>query len=143
MTSFVYTYKTIINAPIDNVWSFFSSATNLSKITPFPKVEIISDPRTITGNRIKMKLGYAGFNVRWISLIEDVQEPNRFVDTAVKLPFPFVEWSHIHTFTPNGNETIMQDQVHLRSFLPSVFLKPLLNSMFKGREQAIRLHFLT
>ena len=141
MNTYVYTYKTIINAPIEDVWSFFSTATNLPEITPFPKVEVISDPRTLAGNKIEMKLGYAGCYVNWISLIEDVQEPNQFVDKAINLPFPFAEWRHLHRFNSNGNATIMEDQIFVRSILPSVLLKPLLNSMFKGRERAICLYF--
>ncbi|WP_227935028.1 SRPBCC family protein [Alkalihalobacillus deserti] len=141
MTSFVYTYQTIINAPIEDVWSFFSSATNLSKITSFPKIEVTSDLRTMEGNKMEMKLGFAGVRMKWISLIHDVDAPTQFVDTGIKLPFPFTEWKHIHAFTSQGNQTVMDDQVRCSTVLPSFMVKPLVNNMFKGREQAIKLHF--
>jgi len=136
-----FTYTTKINAPIEEVWSFFSSATNLSKITQFPQVNIVSDPRTMEGNKIEMVLSFGWIKMKWVSLIRDVQKPNQFVDDGIKLPFPFIQWSHVHAFSQTGNTTLMEDHVVCQSVLPNFMIKPILNGMFKGREKALHTHF--
>ncbi|MDT8861680.1 hypothetical protein N0O92_15790 [Alkalihalobacillus sp. MEB130] len=137
----VFTYKTRIEAPIEEVWAFFSTAENLAKITSFPKVSILSGPETRQGNLIQMQLRFVCFSLKWESLIKEVQAPHFFIDKGVKLPFPFLEWQHKHVFHVKGEYTIMEDIVEFRSVVPSYLTKPLLLSLFRGREKAIRKEF--
>ncbi|TWI57880.1 SRPBCC family protein [Halalkalibacter nanhaiisediminis] len=141
MNVLVFRYTTVVKAPIEEVWRFFSTAENLATITAFPNVNILSNPETKTGNEIEMKLSVAGVGVKWISLIEEVEPPFRFVDTGLKLPFPFTEWRHEHAFAENGAETIMTDTIMFRASMPSFITKALLENMFKGREKAIAAQF--
>ncbi|WP_100406855.1 SRPBCC family protein [Bacillus solitudinis] len=78
MTRLTFTYETIIEAPIDETWTFFSTADNLARMTTFPKVSIQSNPVTATGNLIKMELKVAGFSIEWHSLIEEVKPQHFF-----------------------------------------------------------------
>jgi ligand-binding SRPBCC domain-containing protein len=141
LSSFVYTYHTVINAPIEEVWSFFETATNLSKITTFPKVVIISDPRTVDGNEIVMKLLIERLSFKWISIIQEVKNPYYFVDVGTKLPYPLIEWKHTHTFLAQKKQTLMKDTVVIRSLILSWLMKPFLRLMFSGREKALHHHF--
>ncbi|ARK29435.1 SRPBCC family protein [Halalkalibacter krulwichiae] len=137
-TLLVFTYKTIIDAPIEKVWSFFSDAHNLTEITGFPKVKILSNSKTIEGNVIIMELRFGLLQTNWVSVIEGVKEFERFTDRAIILPFPFREWKHEHTFKRDGNRTVMEDKVYFSSVLPSVVTRSILTQMFKGREKSIQ-----
>ncbi len=137
MSLLTFSYTTIVKAPIEEVWTFFSTAENLARITSFPKVTILSNPDTRTGNEIVMKLSVAGIGVKWVSLIEEVDAPHCFVDSGLKLPFPFTEWKHEHAFVENEDETIMKDTIKCKAILPSYVTKAILENMFKGREKAI------
>ncbi|MCL7747141.1 SRPBCC family protein [Halalkalibacter alkaliphilus] len=141
MGLFAFTYKTVIDAPIEAVWTFFSTAENLAKITSFPRVTILSNPETVEGNTIKMKLHFAGLYVNWTSKVTYVQAPNCFIDKGVKLPFPITEWRHTHSFTENGSRTIMEDIVMFNAHLPTFVTRPILKAMFQGRELAIKHEF--
>ncbi|KHF41790.1 SRPBCC family protein [Halalkalibacter okhensis] len=138
MGSLVFTYRTIIDAPIEQVWAFFSTADNLAKITTFPKVTILSNPETVEGNIIHLKLQVALLSVNWTSRISKVDHLSCFLDQGEDLPFPFTEWSHLHNFTKFGAHTIMEDVVNFKAKVPSCVTRPILQVLFKGRESAIK-----
>ncbi|MFC0473567.1 hypothetical protein ACFFHM_24430 [Halalkalibacter kiskunsagensis] len=141
MDFLVFTYRTVVKASIDDVWSFFATAENLAQITTFPKINIQSDPETKQGNVIVMKLGLAGFYVKWTSLISEVNAPHYFIDKGIQLPLPFTEWTHKHSFTASGTDTIIEDTVIFKSFVPSLITKPMLVNLFRGRELSIMKEF--
>ncbi|MBP3951195.1 SRPBCC family protein [Bacillus suaedae] len=138
---YTFTYKTTIEAPIDDVWDFFSTAENLAKITSFPKIKIESDPRTMQGNEIVMSLGFSLIRMKWISLIEDVEAPLLFVDKGLVMPFPFTYWKHKHAFEryeDRPDKTLMTDSLVVEAYLPEKLIHLFLNQMFKGREKALK-----
>ncbi|GAE24818.1 hypothetical protein JCM9140_770 [Halalkalibacter wakoensis JCM 9140] len=141
MDHLVFTYRTHIHAPIETVWNFFSTADNLAKITTFPKVTILTNPSTTKGNTILMKLNFFFLSAHWASVIEDVEAPHFFIDKGEKIPFPFKEWHHKHRFYSLGSQTVMEDIVTFKAWVPSYISKPILTNMFKEREEAIRKEF--
>ncbi|NEU30787.1 hypothetical protein GN156_08360 [bacterium LRH843] len=136
-----FTYTTIIHESMDDVWTFFSTASNLQRLTSFPKVTILSNPETKAGNEIVMKLSFVGATLNWVSSIEKVEQPFLFVDRGVKLPFPFKEWRHEHHFMSHGDETIMTDSIVCRASVPNFLVKLILLNMFKSREKKLTLFF--
>jgi uncharacterized protein (TIGR01777 family) len=110
-----------LNAPVSQVFEFFSSEKNLERITP-PflnfKVKGISTPEIQKGTLIDYTLSLHGIPFGWRTLI-DVWEPNqRFVDTQLKGPYR--QWHHTHAFESLGGGTLMADRVLYK--LPLGFL---------------------
>ncbi|WP_017728251.1 SRPBCC family protein [Halalkalibacterium ligniniphilum] len=131
-------YETVIDAQLDEVWGFFSTADNLVKITRLPKITLLSNPETIQGNTIKMKIGVAGVSVMWEALIEEVKAPHFFIDKAIKPPFPFTAWKHIHAFEQSGERVLMKDTVEYEATIPTFIVNKLLTKMFRDRGKAVK-----
>ncbi|WP_216829493.1 SRPBCC family protein [Alkalihalobacterium elongatum] len=132
-----FRYETIINAPLSEVWDFFKSAENLAVITSFPKIKLSSDPRTVEGNLIEMELDFGVMKKSWVASIVEVKEKEYFIDTGLKLPFPFVEWKHQHRFEAVGKQTKMTDIVNYKASVPNLFVTLVLKQMFTGRKKVL------
>ncbi|WP_368504684.1 hypothetical protein AB3N04_03140 [Alkalihalophilus sp. As8PL] len=143
MNTYLFTYETKIEASLEEVWSFFSTAENLVKITDFPTITLHSNPLTSEGNTIQMKIGVGPIKANWHSYIEEVKPLEYFIDVGVKVPFSIHSWRHKHAFVSLPNHTLMKDTVEIQSTLPSIILKTALKKMFTGREKAVQLHFLS
>lgn len=99
--------------PLDEVFAFFSDATNLEAITP-PWVRF----RVVTPTPIEMrqgllidyKLRIRGMPWRWQSEITAWEPTRRFVDEQRRGPYSF--WRHEHLFEPAGARTRVIDVVH-------------------------------
>jgi hypothetical protein len=104
-----------IARPVEEVFSFFSAADNLERITP-PwlnfRIVGMSTPEIARGTLIDYRLKLHGVPLRWRTLI-DVWQPNsEFVDTQLRGPYSL--WRHTHRFRPLRGGTIMEDQVLYR-----------------------------
>jgi ligand-binding SRPBCC domain-containing protein len=110
--SYLLEHEQRIPRPIDEVFSFFSDAENLERITPpWLNFKIVS-PRPIAiaaGARIVYRLKWRGIPMRWITEIAEWSPPHRFVD--LQLQGPYRLWRHTHTFEPDGDGTHMRDEV--------------------------------
>ena len=99
---------TIVEAPAETVWSFFSDPSNLAKITP-PSMgfEIVSSPgRTLqAGDRIDYRIRIAGLPVRWRTLISEWDPPRSFTDEQEKGPYR--RWINRHTFQPTDDGRVL------------------------------------
>ena len=99
---------------IENAWSFFSSPSNLSKITP-PELDFKilsgSDSKNIyNGMEILYKVKpMLGIPVKWKTLIKDVNSPHSFTD--IQLEGPYKMWEHTHEFTELNSGVLMKDKV--------------------------------
>jgi len=104
--------KTLLRAPIDKVFEFFSNAENLEKLTP-PWIEF----RILTSLPIEMRQGTLidyrislhGLPVNWKTEISVWDPPRRFVDTQLSGPYRL--WRHTHSFSPCPEGTEMEDEV--------------------------------
>lgn len=110
--------ETVVDAPLADVFSFFSDIANLERITP-PWLSF----RTRTPAPVEMREGAEidhqivlhGLPIPWRTRI-DVWEPDaRFVDRQVLGPYRW--WRHEHRFQAVGNQTLVIDDIE---YIPRV-----------------------
>ncbi|SDY08873.1 MULTISPECIES: SRPBCC family protein [Salimicrobium] len=99
---------------LSEAWSFFSSAGNLSRITPpWMKFEVTGElpehmyPGMIATYHLQPVLG---ITLSWMTEITHVEENKMFVDEQRHGPFQF--WHHQHHFKKVENGVEMTDIVH-------------------------------
>lgn len=96
----------------DRVFSFFSSAKNLEKITPpFLNFKILNEstPTIEKGTLIDYSLKIHQVPVRWRTEISEWRPEESFTDSQQKGPYS--EWIHTHSFSQLGSGTLMEDCV--------------------------------
>ncbi len=101
-----------VPASMPAVFSFFSDAGNLDRITPpwlHFKILEQSDPVLSIGTLIYYRLAWYGIPIKWTSRIEEWRPPTRFVD--VQLRGPYRRWHHTHKFEPRDGGTLISDTV--------------------------------
>ena len=101
-----------LKQPIDVVFPFFSDAYNLEKLTP-PwlrfRVLTLAPIRIERGTTIDYRLRIHGLPIRWTSQINVWEPPHRFADRQLRGPYR--RWDHEHTFSENGEGTLVGDRV--------------------------------
>lgn len=129
-----------VQAPIDEVWDFFSDPENLDTLTPDDMgFEIITErplPKMFQGQLIEYKVRpILNIPLFWRTEITEVNPNTSFVDNQVKGPYTL--WHHTHTFQATDSDTtIMVDLV--KYSLPLGFLGGIAHSLFvKKRLQDI------
>ncbi len=137
--------KTLIPAPIETVFDFFSRAENLDRITPSWLQFRILDPtpRDLKKqSRIRFSLKLNLFPVHWETEITEWDPPLSFVDKQIKGPYR--QWEHLHRFTAQESHTLMEDAVVYRVpgwiFEPLIhlrFVHPKLEKIFDFREEQL------
>jgi ligand-binding SRPBCC domain-containing protein len=98
--------------PLDEVFEFFSSASNLELLTPSLMHFEIVTPGPIAmapGTLIEYRLRVHGIPIRWISRIEEWEQGRRFVDRQLKGPYKL--WHHTHEFEEMPGGTKVSDSV--------------------------------
>jgi ligand-binding SRPBCC domain-containing protein len=98
--------------PLDEVFEFFSNASNLELLTPSLMHFEIVTPRPIAmapGTLIEYRLRVHGIPIRWISCIEESEHGRRFVDRQLKGPYKL--WHHTHEFEEMPGGTKVSDSV--------------------------------
>jgi ligand-binding SRPBCC domain-containing protein len=103
----------LVSAPLDEVFHFFSNATNLERLTPpLIRFEVVT-PAPITmreGLLIDYKLRIRGVPMRWQSEITAWQPQSYFVDEQRRGPYSF--WRHEHRFEAVDGGTRVIDDVN-------------------------------
>lgn len=117
MSTYYYKSMQWLPVSVEEAWKFFSSARNLATITPDDmKFRITSDLQQgeiYEGMLIEYSVRpLFGIPVFWRTKITEVNAPKVFKDSQLKGPFAL--WEHTHTFTAQGNGTLMQDTVKYR-----------------------------
>ena len=96
----------------EEIFRFFSDASNLALITP-PELQFsIATPLPIDmrkGTLIDYRLGLFFFRFNWRTEIVEWDPPRRFID--VQLEGPYRKWVHTHEFTAIPGGTRMRDHV--------------------------------
>lgn len=134
-----------IARPLEEVFAFFSDASNLEAITPpFLRFQIVT-PRPIemrVGTRIEYLLSLWGLPVRWRTLITCYEPNHRFIDQQEAGPYAY--WHHLHEFEAEGDGTRMRDEVNYRlpfgtlgSLAHPLWIERQLATIFDYREQAV------
>lgn len=135
----------LVPRPRHEVFSFFSDAANLERITPpFLRFRITTpQPLTIgTGSLIDYRLSLFGVPFRWRTLIEIFEPERRFVDRQLKGPYSL--WRHTHEFEDVAGGTRMIDRVEyavpfgpIGSIARAVFVHRMVERIFDFRATTI------
>lgn len=145
--TYVLEKEIMIQAPLPEVWRFFSNPANLVKITPgYMNFRIVRCPDTediYEGMEIEYRVSpLLHIPVKWITLIKEVRPLHCFTDTQHKGPYAL--WEHTHTFRETDQGTHMHD--HVRYAMPlgplgamahSLFVKKQLQAIFDYRKAVI------
>jgi len=112
MSRVTFQRQTVIRAPLEDVFEFFSEPRNLAKITP-PSLgfAIVSCPdrRLEAGDRIVYTIRILGIRIRWVTRITEWVDGKRFADLQEKGPYRY--WLHTHEFAPTPEGVAMIDTV--------------------------------
>ena len=104
--------RQLIEAPLDEVFEFFSDAMNLGRLTPpWLKFEVLT-PAPIAmaaGALIDYRLIWRGVPLRWRTEIEVWEPPFRFIDRQIRGPYRL--WRHEHLFEEHRGGTMVEDRV--------------------------------
>lgn len=136
----------MINAPLDQVFQFFSEAQNLNRLTPESLKFKILTPLPIemkAGTKIDYSITLNGIPMRWQTLISKWEAGKEFVDEQIKGPYKV--WHHTHRFFSEGNKTYMVDEVEylcpgwiLEPLIHRLVVKKKVNEIFDFREKIIQ-----
>ncbi|WP_144281653.1 SRPBCC family protein [Chryseobacterium echinoideorum] len=123
--------KQQLNCTIDEAWRFFSSANNLSKITPKEMNFIVrtklSDDNIYKGMIIDYFVSpMLNIKMPWQTEITEVDFQKSFTDFQKKGPYKL--WNHRHDFIENENGVLMIDTVDYE--LPLGFLGEIAHGLF-------------
>ncbi|WP_322970482.1 SRPBCC family protein [Faecalibacter sp. LW9] len=138
-------YEQFIDAPIEEVWTFFSDAKNLKVLTPDHMKMIVRSnlPKTqlFEGMRIVYTISpLFRIPVYWETEILKVVHQSYFIDIQRKGPFR--SWKHKHTFIQKGEGVLMKDEIVYElplGWLGELFHQPLvlnhLKALFQYRKE--------
>jgi ligand-binding SRPBCC domain-containing protein len=124
------------------VFSFFSDAHNLERITPpFLKFNVVTpDPIVIAVvTRIRYRLSLRGVPILWESEITVGEPPHRFVDDQKRAPNRY--WKHSHRFAQFNNGTQVSDYLQYAvwggSLINFLFVAPDVRKIFAYRREQL------
>lgn len=140
--------RTVVDAPIEKTFAFFSKAANLGLITPhamqFRIVGVV--PPMASDATIDYTLNLGPLPVRWRTRIATWEPGRCFVDLQEAGPYRL--WWHEHTFERDGERTVMEDRVYylpplgvLGRLANRLFIAAMLKKIFRYRADVIRLRF--
>ena len=127
----------------DELFSFFSDAYNLAKITP-PWLHFqMLTPAPIemkVGTLIDYRLKLRGIPIRWQSEITAWDPPHSFVDEQRRGPYR--RWVHAHTFLPVSDGTLVRDEVEYAvlggRLVQKFFVAPDIEKIFAYRTSKLK-----
>ncbi|MCX8524986.1 SRPBCC family protein [Chryseobacterium formosus] len=132
-----------LNCDLETAWKFFSSANNLSEITPkdmnFVVRTQLSEDEIYEGMVIDYYVSpLFGIKLKWQTIIVEVESNKMFTDFQNKGPFKM--WHHHHFFIPNEDGVLMVDKVNyelpfgfLGEFAHKIMVKKKLENIFDFR----------
>ncbi|AZB35819.1 SRPBCC family protein [Chryseobacterium bernardetii] len=120
-----------LNCDLKTAWKFFSSANNLSEITPkdmgLAVVTEMEDDEIYEGMLIDYYVSpLFGIKMKWQTEITHVDFQKSFIDFQKKGPYKL--WNHHHEFIPNDEGVLMRDTIDYE--LPMGFLGEIAHSLF-------------
>ena len=140
--------RTVVNAPIDQAFAFFSKVGNLGLITPAAMNFRIEGriPQMAEGAVITYRVRVGPLPIRWRTRIVSWEPGRSFAD--VQDSGPYRVWRHEHVFVAQGSRTVMEDRVYytprpgvLARLTNRLFVAPRLRDIFQYRADVIRLRF--
>lgn len=141
-------FESQIQASVNELWQFHSSAEALLVLTPPKKAAefLTDDLRVEPGVIQKVKVRQFGIPMVWTAKIESTRPPEEFVDIALKSPFK--KWRHTHCFADSAGKPILRDEITytmpfgpLGRLLNSLLVERDLINLFEFRHQKTIEHF--
>jgi ligand-binding SRPBCC domain-containing protein len=105
--------------PMGEVFEFFYDVGNMQRITPCELDFHVLTPLPMEmkkGAIVDYRLRLCGVPFSWRSEITHWEPPHKFVDEEVFGPYKM--WVHIHNFWPDGEGTVVEDEILYRLPLP-------------------------
>jgi uncharacterized protein (TIGR01777 family) len=145
---YVLATSIVVNAPIDDVFRFFSKAANLGLITPaWMRFRIVGPVPPLADNvSLEYRVRIASLPIRWRTRIVGWDPPRSFAD--LQETGPYRVWRHEHVFVAQDGNTSMEDRVYyappaggLAGTINRLFVAPTLREIFRYRADVIRLRF--
>ncbi len=133
MKTYIFEKRTYFDRPRDVIFSFFSNAENLNKVTPKKlHFKILTDlPISMKkGTLIDYKLRIYYIPIHWRTEIKEWNPPHQFID--IQLIGPYRKWIHMHQFIAQENGTVMIDRV--KYAIPGGFLVPLFHKLIVKKD---------
>jgi len=135
-----------VPASLDVVWDFFSSPSNLSKITPPAMGFLITSPEhqgMYPGMFITYKVSPAlGIKLNWVTEITQVDHRKFFIDEQRQGPYSI--WHHEHHFKEVDGGVEMRDILYYKvpfgifgKLADLVFVRKKVQEIFRFREKRI------
>ncbi|MBV8325631.1 SRPBCC family protein [Chryseobacterium sp.] len=120
-----------LHCDVETAWKFFSSANNLSEITPddmgFTVLTELKDDRIYEGMLIDYYVSpFWGIKMKWQTEITQVDSGKSFTDFQRKGPYKL--WNHHHEFMANEDGVLMRDTINYE--LPMGFLGEIAHRLF-------------
>jgi len=141
--------ETVVPAPLEEVFAYFSQAQNLGAITPADMAfQILGAPpeKMSQGTVIDYRIKLGPLPMRWRTVIDVWEQGRRFVDRQARGPYKL--WWHEHSFVADGRETLMRDRVYFSAPLgplgwiaQRLFIRGTLRRIFSYRAEMIALRF--
>lgn len=139
-------YEQVVPMKSEEAFRFFEDPYNLLKITP-PRLNLsVTNPERIVmrpGAEITYTIRWLGVPLKWLTLISVYEPPRKFVDIQVRGPYR--KWQHTHLFVPEGDETLIVDDVEyempfglLGTLVDRSFVHRQLEGIFAYRKQRIQ-----
>ncbi|PQA91838.1 Ligand-binding SRPBCC domain-containing protein [Chryseobacterium piscicola] len=140
-----------LHCDLSTAWKFFSSAKNLTEITPndmkFVVLTDLKDEEIYKGMLIDYYVSpLFGLKLRWQTEITQVEKEKSFTDFQKKGPFKL--WNHHHEFVENENGVLMTDTVNyelplgiLGELAHKILVKNKLENIFNYRNSILESKF--
>ena len=143
MNSFEFCTEHVIEKPQEEVFSFFSNAYNLTKISPpWLSFEVLNPPPITmdVGTRIDYQLKLHGIPMHVQCEITSWHPPYAFVDEQRKGPYR--GWVHTHTFGETDTGTIIGDKIEYAvlggDLVNRLFIRRYIEKIFEFRTKKLQ-----
>lgn len=143
--SFQLRRSQLVPAPLPDVFRFFEDPKNLERITPpFLRFRVLdaTDEEVRLGTRIRYRLRWQIFPIRWESRISEYEKNVMFADEMLRGPYR--SWYHRHWFEAVAGGVEITDVVDytlplgpLGTLAHSVVVRRQLREIFDYRRDAI------
>jgi ligand-binding SRPBCC domain-containing protein len=134
--------ETVVAAPLDETFAFFSNPANLERLTPSWlafRIRTPLPPEMHQGLEIDYRIVLYGWPIPWRTRIEAWEPGVRFVDRQIVGPYRW--WHHEHRFVPEMDGTRVIDHVEYRprlAWLTGGFVRRDVERIFAYRHETLQ-----
>jgi len=143
-----YEDSVIVDAPIDEVFAYYTNVRNLAKLVPeSSNMRIVKAELPLRqGSRIRFAIRPMGvpFDITWDARVTEFEENRVFSDKQIRGPFD--HWVHRHEFhTIEDGRTVIRDVIEagalkgiLGAMIETVVIRQMVHRAFDYRREVLR-----